>query len=328
MALALFYQPSFERLRERIHAAAPTLDVALYDEDGRIHYQGREVTPEDLRPEYFWIHGELFKSARLPDYFHLMLHAPSATWLHTINTGLDQLPYLPLLDKGMRLTNNHAQAISIAEYVLGQVLAHYQDVADFRLKQQQQSWKPRGFREISGTRWLLVGFGHIGQAIAQRAKAFGASVTAVRRSMDAAGLADHVVPLAQLGEVLPDADVVVLACASNAATRHLVDAEFLSAMKPGSVLVNIARGDLVVEDALQQALDRGTPELAILDVFEQEPLPRDAWPWTHPRVRLTPHTSNAGSGMRTRSEAVFIENLRRISNGEPLLNEVSRRDIL
>jgi phosphoglycerate dehydrogenase-like enzyme len=328
MALALYYKPSYERLRERIHAVAPQLEVALYDEAGNIHHQGKVVAPDALRPEYFWIHAELFKSPRLADYFHLMQHAPSATWLHTINTGLDQLPYLPLLDKGMLLTNNHAQAVSIAEFVLAQVLAHYQDLADFRLKQQQQVWKQRPFREISGTRWLLVGFGHIGQAIAQRVKAFGASVTAVRRGSDAAGLADRVVTQAQLAQVLPEADVVVLACSSNASTRHLVDAGFLAAMKPGSVLVNIARGDLVVEADLHQALDHGTPELAILDVFEEEPLPANAWPWTHSRVRLTPHTSNAGSGMRARSEAVFIENLRRISNGESLLNQVSRRDIL
>lgn len=328
MALALYYKPSYERLRERIHALAPQLDVALYDEDGRIHHQGQFVAPDALRPEYFWIHAELFKSPRLQDYFDLMQRAHSATWLHTINTGLDQLPYLPLLDKGMLLTNNHAQAVSIAEFVLAQVLAHYQDLADFRLKQQQQVWKQRAFREVSGTCWLLVGFGHIGQAVAQRVKAFGASVIAVRRGTDTAGLADRVVTQAQLAQVLPEADVVVLACSSNASTRHLVDAGFLAAMKPGSVLVNIARGDLVVEADLQHALDQGTPELAILDVFEQEPQPAGAWSWTHPRVRLTPHTSNAGSGMRARSEAIFLENLRRISIGEPLLNQVSRRDIL
>lgn len=328
MALALYYKPSYERLRDRIQAAAPQLDVALYDEEGRIHHQGHVVAPDRLRPEYFWIHAELFKSPRLMDYFGLMQQAQSATWLHTINTGLDQLPYLPLLEKGMVLTNNHAQAVSIAEFVIAQVLAHYQDLADFRLKQQQQVWKQRAFREISGTRWLLVGFGHIGQAVAQRVKAFGASVVAVRRSADDAGLADRVVTQAQLAQVLPEADVVVLACSSNASTRHLVDADFLAVMKPGSVLVNIARGDLVVEADLQHALDQGTPELAILDVFEQEPQAAGAWSWTHPRVRLTPHTSNAGSGMRARSEAIFLENLRRISSGEPLLNQVSRRDIL
>lgn len=328
MPQALYYKPSYERLRDRIHAVAPALDVALLDESGRILHQGQEVAPAAIRPQYFWIHAELFKSPLVHEYFRLMQQYDSAEWLHTINTGLDQLPYLPLLQKGMQLSNNHAQAVCIAEFVLGQVLAHYQDHADFRSRQAQQLWKPRGFREVSGTQWLIVGFGHIGQAVAQRARAFGAGITALRRSSDAAGLADRVVTQAQLAEVLPEADVVVLACASNASTRALVDADFLAAMKPGSVLVNIARGDLVVEADLQQALDAGTPELAILDVFEQEPLPADAWPWTHPRVRVTPHTSNAGSGMRARSEAIFIENLRRISGGQPLLNNVGMRDIL
>lgn len=328
MAQALYYKPSFERLRERIAVAAPQLDVALYDEDGRIWHAGREVQLDDIRPEYFWIHGELFKSPRLPDYFALMQRCASASWLHTINTGLDQLPYLPLLEKGMLLTNNHAQAISIAEFVLGQVLAHYQDHADFRYKQEQRQWKQRSFRELAGSTWLLFGFGHIGQAIARRAQAFGVKVIAVRRSADSAGLADQVVNQAQLAQVLPQADVVVLATASNAGTRHRVDAAFLAAMKPASVLVNIARGDLVVEEALRKALDAGTPELAILDVFDTEPLPPDAWFWQHPRVRVTPHTSNAGSGMRARSEAIFLDNLRRISQGEALLNRVSARDIL
>lgn len=328
MAQALYFQPSYERLRERITAVAPQLDVALYDADGRIWHAGREVTLDAIRPEYFWIHGELFKSPRLPDYFALMQRCASASWLHTINTGLDQLPYLPLLEKGMQLTNNHAQAISIAEFVLGQVLAHYQDHADFRRKQEQRLWQQRGFRELQGTTWLLFGFGHIGQAIAQRVKAFGVRVIAVRRSAGSEGLADQVVTQAQLPQVLPQADVVVLASSSNAATRHSVDAGFLAAMKPASVLVNIARGDLVVERDLRAALDAGTPELAILDVFDSEPLPADAWCWTHPRVRVTPHTSNAGSGMRARSEAIFLENLRRICNGQALLNRVGVHDIL
>lgn len=328
MVQALYFKPSYERLREHIAAAAPQLDVALYDEAGRIWHAGHEVTLDDIRPEYFWIHGELFKSPRLPDYFALMQRCESARWLHTINTGLDQLPYLPLLQKGMQLTNNHAQAVSIAEFVLGQVLAHYQDHADFRSMQAQQLWKQRGFRELQGSTWLLFGFGHIGQAIAQRVKAFGVEVIAVRRSADSAGLADRVVTQAQLPQVLPQADVVVLASSSNAATRHSVDAGFLAAMKPASVLVNIARGDLVVEDALRAALDTGTPELAILDVFDTEPLPADAWFWTHPRVRVTPHTSNAGSGMRARSEAIFLDNLRRISKGQTLLNRVGAHDIL
>ncbi|MES2624622.1 MAG: D-2-hydroxyacid dehydrogenase [Pseudomonadota bacterium] len=328
MPTALFFKPSYERLQARITAAAPNLDVALYDEDGRITFKGREVSVDDISPDYFWIHSELFFSPRLQDYFQVMLQSPSIKWLHTINTGLDKLPYLDLVEKGVTVTNNHAQAIAIAEFVLGQVLAHFQNTQDFHSKQQQKIWKHRPFREVHGSKWLIIGFGHIGQAVAQRAKAFGATITAVRRSKDNAGLADDVVNQEQLQQVLPRADVVVLTCASNADTRNMVNADFLEVMKEKSVLVNIARGDLVIEADLQKALDAGRPEYAILDVFNQEPPDADSWVWEHPRVLLTPHTSNAGTGMRARSDAIFLENLQRMSNQEPLLNQVSRRDIV
>lgn len=328
MPQALYYKPSYERLRERIHALAPELDVAVYDEDGRIFHQGREVAFSDIAPEYFWIHSELFFSPRLHDYFKLMLQSPSLTWLHTINTGLDKLPYLELVERGVVVTNNHAQAIAIAEFVLGQVLAHYQHVVDNHVRQQEKSWKHRGFREIRDSEWVIVGFGHIGQETAKRAQAFGARITAVRRGSSNEGLAAAVVTQAQLPQVLPAADVVVLACASNQSTRDMVDARFLGAMKEGSVLVNIARGDLVVEDALRAALDAGRPGHAILDVFNEEPPAPASWVWTHPHVTLTPHTSNGGSGMRARSESNFLDNLERRTQGQPLLNQVGRSDIV
>lgn len=328
MTQALYFKPSYERLRERIQALAPALDVAVYDEDGRIFHEGREVPFSVIAPEYFWIHSELFFSPRLLDYFKLMLQSPSIKWLHTVNTGLDKLPYLDIVERGVVVTNNHAQAIAIAEFVLGQVLAHYQHVVDNHARQQEKAWKHRGFREIQDSRWVLIGFGHIGQHTARRAQAFGAHITAVRRGTNNEGLADAVVTQAQLPQVLPAADVVVLACASNQSTRNMVDARFLGAMKEGSVLINIARGDLVVESALQAALDAGCPAHVILDVFNEEPPAPGSWVWTHPRVTLTPHTSNGGSGMRGRAERNFLDNLELIVKGQPLLNQVGRGDIV
>lgn len=328
MTKALYFKPSYERLRDRIFAVAPALDVYVYDEEGRILHAGEEVAVGDIAPEYFWIHSELFFSPRLKDYFILMLDCPSIRWLHTVNTGLDKLPYLDLVERGVTVTNNHAQAISIAEFVFAQVLAQFQDIAGLRARQQQKVWQHRGFREVQDSHWVIIGFGHIGQALAQRAKAFGARVTAVRRQHDAAGLADSVVTQAQLPQVLPTADVVVLACTANAATRHMVDASFLAALGPRTVLVNIARGDLVVEADLHAALDEGCPGYAILDVFEREPPPADSWVWSHPRVALTPHTSNAGSGMRGRSDSTFLTNLEHAQRGLPLLNVVKRGDIV
>jgi phosphoglycerate dehydrogenase-like enzyme len=111
-------------------------------------------------------------------------------------------------------------------------------------------------------------------------------------------------------------------------TNILVDISFLTTMKKNSMLVNIALGDLMVEEDLKLALDMGSPAQAILDVFNQEPLAEDVWFWHHPNVNLTPHCSNGGSGMRKRSDDFFIENLYRISNGQLLLNKVNAEDIL
>ena len=326
---ALYYKPSWERLQERISHAAPDLDIVLIDEDGKLTRNGQEIAPNKIHPDWFWIHGELFKSPVFGEYFRLMKEEfDNIKWLHTINTGLDQGPYLELLHRGVRITNNHSQAIAIAEYVMGHVLSRFQDLPAYAANQAKGQWQYLRFREIATTNWLIIGFGHIGQQIARRARAFGVNITAVRRGKDDEGLASKVCHLDNMGDALGQADVVVLACASNESTRNLVDSSFLAQMKDDAMLVNIARGDIVVEEDLKAALDNGRPGHAILDVFRQEPLPEDSWFWQHPAVTLTPHCSNGGSGMRDRSDDLFIENLYRMNNGQLLLNEVTEKDIL
>jgi phosphoglycerate dehydrogenase-like enzyme len=173
-----------------------------------------------------------------------------------------------------------------------------------------------------GSRWLIVGYGAIGEAVAQRAKGFGAHVTGVRRSAPASFIADAMATPAQLPQLLPESDVVVLTMPKTAETENTVDAKFFAAMKPGSVLVNVGRGAVVDDDALRAALDSGKPERAILDVFRQEPLPADSWFWDHPRVTMTPHNSAASSGIVARGDALFIDNLNRYLAGQPMRNEV------
>jgi len=163
--------------------------------------------------------------------------------------------------------------------------------------------------------------------LAERIRGFGPTITGVRRTPGPHPLADEMVPLSQAAEAARRADVVVLAAPAGADTDRLVDAAFLAGMKSGSVLVNVGRGTLVDETALLQALDRGTPEFAILDVFDKEPLPADSPFWAHPRIALTGHASSYGEGLQRRNDALFVENLRRYLAGEPLLNLVDPRDV-
>jgi phosphoglycerate dehydrogenase-like enzyme len=116
---------------------------------------------------------------------------------------------------------------------------------------------------------------------------------------------------------------VVLSAPATTGTHRLVDAAFLAAMKPDSVLVNVGRGTLVDESALLAALDTGTPSAAVLDVFEHEPLPPDHRFWTHPRVRVTPHNAAGGFGRLRRQADLFAANLDRWLAARPLEHDVT-----
>ena len=245
------------------------------------------------------------------------------TWLQSGGAGFEHPMFAGLIERGVRLTNSHAQAESIAEYVLAGVLDHYQRGPVRRAAQVAGNWRRIHFREVLGTHWLIIGFGAIGQATAARARAFGARVTGVRRSPGSHPHADAIAAPDQALALAPGADVVVLSPPLTDETRNFVDARFLAAMKPGSVLVNVGRGALVDEVALLAALDRGAPGHALLDVFATEPLPADSRFWTHPRVSLTAHTSGFTDGQEQRNDELFVDNLGRYLRGEALRNEVS-----
>jgi phosphoglycerate dehydrogenase-like enzyme len=172
-----------------------------------------------------------------------------------------------------------------------------------------------------------VGFGAIGQAVARRVRAFEGQVIGVRRREGADPLADRMLEPHQVLAALPEADVVVLSLPLTAQTTALAGQQFFSAMKPGSVLVNVGRGGLVDEAALLLALDGDAPGHVLLDVFQTEPLPEASAFWSHPKVAVTPHAAARGSGRDARGDALFLDNLGRCLRGEPLLNEANPADV-
>ena len=164
--------------------------------------------------------------------------------------------------------------------------------------------------------------GHIGRAVAQRARSFDAHVTGVRGRPAGDEPADVTIEPAALASALPDSDVVVLTTPLTDETRGMADAAFFGAMKGGSVLVNVARGGLVDEAALLAALDRGRPAHAVLDVFEEEPLPAWSRFWSHPRVTMSAHCAAASPGTARRNDALFLDNLDRFLSGKPLRMQI------
>jgi phosphoglycerate dehydrogenase-like enzyme len=328
MTRILVYEPSLKRIQARLPQTAEKAEFVVVSESGVLTLDGREISVEEADPEIGWMSIELFGSAAARNFFIALLKAPALKWVQSAAAGFDNPAFKSLVDNGARLTTNNAQAVSMAEYVLWGVLDHFQRGSERRAAQAGQEWARLPYREIGRMRWLIIGFGAIGQAVAVRAGAFGAHITGVRRTPGPHPLAQAMVTPDQERAQLPEADVVVLLVPLSPATAAMVDADFLAAMKPGSVLVNVGRGDLVDEPALLAALDAGKPAHALLDVFHDEPLPAGSPFWDHPRVNLTGHASSIGDGLGPRGEDLFLDNLNRFLTGQPLLNEADPKDVL
>jgi phosphoglycerate dehydrogenase-like enzyme len=328
MTRILLNEPAFRRIEARLGDETREAEFLRLDAGGTVRLGDRELARAEAQPEAGWMSPEMFGAPAFRDWVALLLGAPELKWVQSAAAGFDNPVFKQLVAKGARLTTNTAQSVSIAEYVLWGVLDHLQRGPERRTAQAAHDWARLRYREVAGSRWLIIGFGAIGQAIAVRAAAFGARITGVRRSGGAHPAAEAIATPERMPALLPEADVIVLAAPLTPETRGLVDKVFLAAMKPGSVLVNIGRGDLIDEPALLEALDRGVPEHALLDVFHQEPLPPESPFWGHPRVSLTGHASALGDGFVRRSDEVFLANLGRYLGGQPLLNEARREDVL
>jgi phosphoglycerate dehydrogenase-like enzyme len=323
----LMTKDAYGRIGGRLATIAPQAEV-LTVAPGEVYERGGQaVDVAAVDPEVIWVTLDSWFSGLMPGLIGRALETPSTRWVQGLSAGIDAPIFRTILEKGLRLSRGAAQAVPIAEYVVAHALSLLVPIEAQAALQRERAWKATPYREVAQTHWLLVGYGNIGREIATRIKPFGVELTAVRRSAAADDLADRTVTQAELPAVLPDADVVVLACALNDETRGLANAAFFAALKPGAILINIGRGGLVDEEALRAGLDRDQPGHAVLDVFATEPLPADSWIWEHPKVRVSAHTSNSGQGTADRADALFLENLRRYLAKEPLLNEADPRDV-
>jgi len=321
------YEASLAHIGDRLDALDLDLRVLPFDKTGNFQIDGVATPPEQVDLDYFWLSSHISVGGATDTAFDVALACKSINVLQTFNAGLDNPVYKKISDKGARICNSSAQGVAIAEYVMAQVLSVMHPVAQQRVQQEAREWKITRFRELSRTNWLIVGYGPIGQATAIRAKAFGAGISVVRRSPMTSDVVDRAGTMADLPALLPEADIIVLACPLNDSTRGFADVAFFGAVKPGAILVNIARGGLIDDAAMIAALDDGRLETAILDVFHTEPLPTDDPLWAHPGVRLTPHTSFAGNGSQGRWDTLFLDNIARFVKGEPLGQEVNPADL-
>jgi phosphoglycerate dehydrogenase-like enzyme len=321
---------AWDQFGARLSSIAPA-EWWTISADGAIRRVGRDRpdgadSPDSLDslggPEVAWLSTDVFYSEVFRPLARAMKASERLAWVQSAAAGTDAKVFRDLVARGVRLTTAHVTAIPIAEYVLAAVLARYQRPEAWAEAVRAHEWRHHEFREIHGTTWLIIGLGAIGTEVARRARAFGARVVGVRRTPVGDEPVDAVLAPDTWWSELPSADVVVVAAPATDATRHLIDANVLAAMRAGSLLVNVARGSLVDEAALLGALDRGRPAHAVLDVVATEPLPADSPLWDHPGVTLTCHSAGGGLGRDRRAADVFAGNLARFVAGEPLAHEV------
>lgn len=260
----------------------------------------------------------------------LLLRAPNLRWYQQWGAGADWLIKTPeALHQDWTLVNaSGVHAIPISEHILALLLAFARALPSAFAMQQQHAWKkaPRAeLFELAGKTLLLIGVGAIGERTAQVAAALGMRVLGVRRSpQQPVAAIEAMFSQAQLMEALPQADFVVLTVPLTRQTRGMIGEPQLRAMKRSAYLINIGRGGTVQTDALVEALREGRIAGAGLDVVDPEPLPPDSPLWQMENVILTGHYSGLTPHYFERAFSIFLDNLRRYRDGQPLRNVVDK----
>jgi phosphoglycerate dehydrogenase-like enzyme len=261
----------------------------------------------------------------------LLPRASRLRFIQSIGAGTDQFPRDALAARGVRLASARGvNARAVAEHVMALILALFRRLPEARDNQGRHVWRgmvgdlERREDELGGKTLLIVGLGQIGGRLARLAKAFDMAVIGIRRDPRAGrGDADAVHAMSELKALLPQADVVALTCPLTAETEKLIDADALGRMKPSACLVNAARGRVVDEPALIDALARRQIMGAALDVTVEEPLPASSPLWAMDHVLITPHTAGETRRYEDNVLAIMRENLERLWRGETeLRNQV------
>jgi D-2-hydroxyacid dehydrogenase (NADP+) len=303
---------------EQLHAELPAIEI--------VHQSRYEGLEEHLRD------AEIILSFSLrPEQFAL---AQKLRWIHAPSAAVHQLLFPELVKSDVILTNaREVHGPVVAEHVIALILALAKKIPQAARLQQQRTWGqdaiwnegPRP-REVAGATLGLIGLGSIGRNAARLAAALGMRVIAVREHAEKEkpeGVTT-VYATAQMRELLSESDYVVVAAPLTEATRGLMNAERLAAMRRDAYLINVGRGPQVDEAALADALSSHRIAGAALDVFEHEPLPAESPLWKLENLLITPHTAGLTEKLWERHYALFSKNLRRYLAGEPLLFVVDK----
>lgn len=319
-----------EAIMTRLREISPRLNVKKYT---------------SAVPDNVWSTAEVLYTSRI---FPAPEDAPMLRWIQLNSAGLERAMQHPVVKTGaVQVTSAsgiHAQ--QIANYCLMMMLAFNYKLPAMMRYQQRAEWPDDKFSifkpvDMAKQTLGLVGYGSIARELARLAQTLGMRVLATKRDIkktaetrtdyvqegtgDSDGsIPERIYPSETLPSMVGECDYLVVTVPLTDQTRHMVDAAVLDAMKPNAVLINIARGAVVDEQALIHALQTGTIGGAGLDVFEKEPLPADSPLWQMDNVIISPHVSGNSDDYLDKAADLFAENLKRYLDNKPLYNQLDR----
>jgi phosphoglycerate dehydrogenase-like enzyme len=316
----------------RIRAEVPDVDVVYepellprprYRSD---HDGSRADVPDAGRRRW----AELLKSADVMFDFDwdqpamMPVRCPNLRWVQATSAGIgESVAEAGLAGAPFTITTAAGvHAIPLAEFVVAGVLYLIKNFPLLELRKRERVWERFSGGELSGKSAAIIGLGAVGRQVGLTLHQLGVEVTGVSRrsGADAPRGFRTVTPAGHLDDALNDVELLVVSCPLTRETRGLIGHRELALLKTGAIVTNIGRGPVIDEKALLDAIDTGHLGGAVLDVFDEEPLPADSRFWEFPNVLVSPHSASTVASENARLAGLFIDNLRRFLNGDPLLN--------
>lgn len=254
----------------------------------------------------------------LQAFYESLRRSPRLQWVHTHSAGADRPIFAELLTRGVTVTTSSgANAEVVAQTAIAGLLALARCFPRLWQAQRQREWASLMAHalpaDLAGQTAVVAGWGPIGQQITALLQALRLKVIVARRRGDEGGERVETIAFEEIPQAAPRADWLILACPLSERTRAMVDARLFNALKPGARLINVARGEIVVQDDLVAALRDGRLAGAYLDVFEFEPLGKESALWDMDNVIITPHSAGHSDGNEARVDQMFLQHLRRLA---------------
>ena len=254
--------------------------------------------------------------------------ASNVKWVQFAYAGVNTLPLKLFTEKGILLTNGSGiHANPVTETIIGLILGMTRAIVRSAKYQENKEWSHgSNLYELAGKTMLIVGAGKIGVQLGKVAKAFNMHTIGINRSGREIENMDDQYTQKELADVIHKGDIVVNILPLTEETNHLYDEDMFSKMKDGVIFINVGRGESVVTEDLLAALDNGKVSRAGLDVFEQEPLPKDSPLWSHEQVLMTPHIAGQVESYPKYIFPIFMKNFEAYEKGEELPENLVKLD--